>query len=148
MSHTFKYCLLLLTFYCGSGITAPYLDRSNYWICTTHDNANLQWSAKSTYQKAALNIAYATCKKESKTPSSCKASKADCEGFNQGMSTRPMWKCTALDRTAVPWQSNFYAQRDDAALGARAYCKENSTIPETCYINLVTCVSFQEGVRL
>ncbi len=148
MNHHFKYYLLLLVFSCGTGVTAPLSDRGNYWICTTKDNANQQWSAKSTYQKAALNLAFATCKKESKTPSTCKASISDCEGFNQGMSTKPMWQCTALDHTAEPWKSNFYSQRDDAALGAKAFCREKSTVPDTCYINMVTCASFKEGVRM
>jgi hypothetical protein len=148
MNHNIKYYLLLLVFGCGTGITAPFLTTSDYWICTTQDNANQQWSARSTYQKAALNLAFATCKKESKAPLTCKASIANCEGFNQGMSTKPMWQCTALDQTAMAWQSNFYSQRDDAALGAKAYCRAKSTVPDTCYINFVTCATFKEGVRM
>lgn len=52
-----------------------------------------------------------------------------------------MWRCTAIDITAQPWESNFYSNRDDAALAAQAYCKENSTLPATCYINMVTCAN-------
>ncbi len=55
------------------------------------------------------------------------------------MSTTPMWICTALDFTAEPWQSNLYPHRDDAALAAKDYCKQNSNVPDTCYINMVTC---------
>jgi hypothetical protein len=56
-----------------------------------------------------------------------------------------MWQCTALDQTGEPWQSNFYSQRLDAALGAKAFCKEKSSVPDTCYINLVTCINKNEG---
>jgi hypothetical protein len=143
MNQYLKYCLLLLIS-CNQGFAAPVA----YWLCTTHDSANGQWSARSIYQKAALNIAYAECKKRSAAPKSCKASVDDCEGFNQGMSTRPSWRCTALDMTAKPWKSNSYRHREDAALAAKAYCKEKSVVPETCYINLVTCVNLEVGEKM
>ena len=121
---------------------------TSYWQCTTNDANNKLWIAKSIYQKAALNIAFANCKKQSTSPSSCKASVNDCEGFNQNMSIRPMWQCTALDESAESWRSNFYAQRDDAALGAKEFCKNKSTVPATCYINMVTCVNYRAGELL
>lgn len=148
MNRYIKFYLLLLAFGYTTGFTAPGLERGSYWQCTVEDSANKQWSAKSMYQKAALNNAFASCKKESQKPLSCKSSISNCEGFNQGMSLRPMWRCTALDQTAKPWQSNFYPQRDDAALAAKAFCRNKSSVPESCYINLVTCVSFIEGVRM
>lgn len=119
-----------------------------YWQCIVEDSANKQWTAKSPYQKIAINTAFAECKKESQYPASCKASKSNCEGFNLGKSTKPYWQCTALDLTAEPWKSNFYIQREDAALAAKAFCKANSTIPDTCYINLVTCRNINEGDSL
>lgn len=143
-----KYYLLLLLLGCGAGYTSPILIKNSYWQCVTHDSANKQWAAKSAYKKTALNIAFDACKKQSQQPVSCKASVSNCEGFNQGFSIRPMWRCTAMDKTAEAWQSNFYSQRDDAALGAKAYCKQNSTVPETCYINVVTCVNSKEGVKM
>ncbi|CEG56836.1 hypothetical protein [Legionella fallonii] len=141
MNHHIKYYGLLLMLACIQGFSAPIAEKINFWQCTTHDNANQQWTARNIYQKMALNIAFAECKKGSQTPASCKASKEDCEEFNQGMSIKPEWRCTALDQTAEPWQSNFYRHRDDAALAAQAYCKEKSVVPDTCYINLVTCVN-------
>ena len=140
-------CLLVLICLPGLGISAPVNENSSYWQCITQDKTNKQWTARNGYQKVALNIAFAMCKKESEFPASCKASKSNCEGFYMGMSTKPLWRCTAVDHTAAPWNSNFYSQRDDAALAAEAYCKENSSVPDTCYINMVTCRNFNEGLN-
>lgn len=137
-----KLYLLVMSFL---GVLMPNLVSSasaldgNYWQCTTEDKTLKQWTAKSVYQKVAINISFDACKKQSVVPLSCKAAKASCEGYIQGVNTSPMWKCTALDRTAIPWQSNFYSHRLDAALAAKAFCKENSSVPDTCHINLVTC---------
>lgn len=139
MNHGIKFLLLMFI-----PLTSLAMDSSSYWRCTTHDSANKEWHAGNIYQKMAMNLAFEACKKESQLPASCKTSIQDCEGFNQGMSTRPRWRCTALDAHALPWQSNFYSQRLDAALAAKAYCKNNSSIPETCYINLVTCSNLTE----
>lgn len=103
------------------------------------DGANKSWAAKSDYQISAINQAYATCKKESTIPTSCQTSKEGCEFFIGGQTTKPMWRCTALDQMATPWMSNIYAQRDDAAIAAKAYCQDRSGFPDTCYINLMTC---------
>ncbi len=118
---------------------AEQLANGAYWQCTTFDASNKQWQAQSPYKKIALNVAFASCKKESTAPLSCKAPQTRCEQLIAGISIKPMWVCTALDRTAVPWRSDLYSQRDDAALAAKAYCREKSIVPETCYINLVTC---------
>lgn len=148
MKHYFNCVLLLSVLTSGAAFSAPLNENSTYWQCTTEDKANKQWMAKNAYQKMALNLAFASCKKESQYPESCKATNENCEGFYLGMSTRPLWRCTALDRTAEPWQSNFYSQRDDAALAAQAFCKDKSTVPETCYVNMVTCRNLNEGHSL
>lgn len=120
---------------------APPIVSGNYWQCTTLDKTNRQWSAVSIYQKVALNFSFASCKKESSLPATCKTTGNNCEQFIQGVNVQPMWQCTAFDRTALPWRSNGYSQREDAALAAKAYCQQKSTVPGTCYINLVTCVN-------
>lgn len=148
MKHYIYCCLFIFMLLPVSGFTAPINEEGSYWQCITHDKANKEWTARNTYQKVAINIAFAACKKESEFPSSCKAAKSGCEGFYMGMSTKPLWRCTALDQTAEPWNSNYYPQREDAALAAKAYCRENSTVPDTCYINMVTCRNFNEGVHL
>lgn len=112
---------------------------NSYWQCRAYDQDNYQWTAKSTYERTAVNKAYEACKKQSKKPETCKTAKEYCEGFINGISTRPMWQCTALDRMAKPWVSAVYSNQDDAALGAKAYCQERSTVPTTCYVNMVTC---------
>lgn len=120
-------------------------DGQDYWVCKTHDETNREWIVKNNYQKIALNLSFNECKKQSKNPMSCKTSINDCEGFHLGLSTKPFWRCTALDVTATAWRSNYYSNREDAALAAQAYCKSMSTMPGTCYINLVTCINLNEG---
>jgi hypothetical protein len=56
-----------------------------------------------------------------------------------GVSTRPMWRCTAFDQMVKSWPSNTYTHRDDAAIAAKAYCEQGSAFPDTCFINLMTC---------
>jgi hypothetical protein len=148
MKHYLNCFILLSVMVSGTAFSAPLTGNNSYWQCTTEDKTNKQWTAKSGYQKMALNLSYDACKKQSQYPDSCKASNNNCEGFYLGMSTKPLWRCTALDRTAIPWQSNFYSQRDDAALAAQAFCKNKSTVPETCYVNMVTCRNLNEGNSL
>ena len=140
MNQGIKYCLVLIL-----GISTPIfadsMDNNNYWQCTILDGTNQQWQVNSIYKKVALNEAYDACKKESQAPVTCKATQAACEQFINGISIKPMWQCTALDREAEAWPSNTHDQREDAALAAKAYCMENSNVPETCYINMVTCVN-------
>jgi hypothetical protein len=117
----------------------------NYWQCRTLDSTNKEWVVENKYKKVAINRAFERCKKESTDPISCKTSKRSCESFVNGLSTTPMWLCTALDRNAEPWVSLAYPNKYDAALGARDYCIENSDLPYTCYINLVTCKNINSG---
>lgn len=140
------YSLTGLIFLVTTGHAAPVLTKNSYWQCITEDKTNKQWTARNAYQKMALNIAYEACKKESPYPLSCKTSQASCDPIVRGRSIKPMWLCTALDSSALPWSSNLYTQRDDAALAAKAYCRENSNIPETCYVNMITCRNVNAGV--
>ena len=50
-----------------------------------------------------------------------------------------IWRCTALDQMAQSWVGHISANRDDAALDAEAYCQEHSSVPDSCYIDLLTC---------
>ncbi len=126
-----------------SSIAAPVDPNGDYWLCKTHDETNTFWSAKNIYQKIALNFSYAQCKRNSRLPATCRTSKANCEKFVAGVNIMPMWECTAFDRAAFAWTSNRYPHREDAALAAKAYCKQKSPIPDTCYINLITCMNKQ-----
>jgi hypothetical protein len=116
----------------------------NFWSCTAYDAENKEWNGKSGYELAAINKAYEACRKQSKIPTSCKTAKESCEVFMNGVSTRPMWRCTALDQMAKTWPSNVYTHRDDAAIAAKAYCEQGSSFPDTCYINLMTCKNLNQ----
>lgn len=130
---------LLLLSLSASVCANPEAGSNNYWQCTTHDAGNKQWIARSVFQKIALNFAFASCKKQSQFPATCRTTRGNCEQFIQGISIKPMWKCTAIDSTATPWRSDLYSQRDDAALAAKAYCRQKSSVPGTCFVNMVTC---------
>jgi hypothetical protein len=143
---TWMFLLSLITV--SHGWARPLSDKSDYWQCTTMDSEDQQWVATNTYKRAAANIAYSSCKKQSRTPTTCKASKEACEHIINGLTDKPLWQCTALDQLAKPWSSDIYTQRYDAALAAKAYCQENSTVPGTCYINLLTCVNKNPNSRM
>jgi hypothetical protein len=148
MNQWLGYVSLILTFCCSQGFAVQaIIEHKSYWQCTASDRENKIWSAKSEYQKVSLNVAYEACKKESNRPLTCKVSKDDCEGFHQRSSIKPVWQCTAFDLIAAAWMSNFHPNRDDAAFAAKGFCKAKSSVPESCYINLVTCMVYINGVR-
>ena len=122
----------------------PDKNNSSYWQCSVHDSEAKEWSFKSTYERVATNKAFEACKKQSNLPLTCKAAKESCDYFSDGINTRPLWQCTALDQKAKPWVSDVYMNKDDAAIGAKAYCREKSVSPDTCYIHLVTCKNLNE----
>ncbi|MBI2786166.1 MAG: hypothetical protein HYX60_07650 [Legionella longbeachae] len=144
MNRQIFYCFLILSGLSTSSIAEPLENNSNYWQCKAHDVKDTEWSSQSSYQKIALNLSYEQCKKNSPIPATCKTSRANCDQFIDGVNITPMWVCTALDREGLPWRSNLYPNREDAALAAQAYCKQKSPLPYTCYINLVTCMNKNE----
>lgn len=111
----------------------------NFWRCSANDAEHREWIFDSSYEISAINRSFEECKKQSNIPASCKSSKESCEMFLNGLTTRPMWRCTALDQMAKVWLSNIYKQRDDAAIAAKTFCQQGSSFPDTCYINLMTC---------
>ncbi len=62
---------------------------------------------QNNYELAALNIAFALCKKISIAPESCTKSTNNCEEFIHGLSTKPAWRCAAVDGKAQEWKSRF-----------------------------------------
>lgn len=112
---------------------------TTFWKCTVSDRENKEWNGQGDYQVTAINRALEGCKRESRIPNTCKASKEACEMIVNGQTTRPMWRCMAMDLSATPWFSNIYDKGDDAALAAKAYCQAHSTLPETCYVYLFAC---------
>ncbi|ARG97545.1 hypothetical protein [Legionella micdadei] len=138
MNKTLMTMLIIINSVLSTTVSAETLEGS-FWRCTAFDGEDKEWTVDSSYEISAVNKAFEECKKQSKVPSSCKTAKEACEAFVNGKSTRPMWRCTALDQMAKTWLSNVYTHRDDAAIAAKAYCEQNSAFPDTCYINLMTC---------
>lgn len=124
---------------------ATCVNADEQWECRSHDSVDLQWVAKGDYQRTASTDALDACKKQSAHPNDCKVEKDECELFINGVTTRPMWRCTALDQLSKPWRSTIYRQRDDAAMAAKSYCHHHSEMPDTCYINLLMCHNLNEG---
>ena len=138
-----RYAVLVVGFLNGllnAHVTFAYpISESGDWECSAYDVHYREWKTPSVYQRLAINRALDVCKKESETPSSCTVAQEQCEQFVNGKSTRPLWRCIALDDRAKKWVSNVYSKRDDAAIAALDYCKANSASSQSCYINLLTC---------
>ena len=124
-------------------ILKPAWSDDNLWQCAVHDNKHKQWEARSAYERVATSKALEACKKESPVPASCTPTKESCDYYAQEKTSSSHWKCTALDHTAKLWVGNLSSNKDDAALNAKAYCQEHSSLPDTCYINLLTCKEFK-----
>lgn len=111
------------------------------WQCVAKDDDSKQWMITSSYQRNATNHAIELCKKESIHPLTCKVDGDDCDSLVNGLSTKPLWRCVALDQSAKPWTGNLSQNRDSAAISAQSICKEQSQMPGTCYINILTCTN-------
>ena len=144
MNKFIGYCFVLSLTFPDYIFAEPIKQLRNYWQCSTQDITQAKWFSQSAYQKIALNLSYAACKKDSKTPATCKSTKASCIRFINGINIMPLWRCTAFDREALAWRSNVYPNREDAALAALAYCKHKSPVPYTCFMNVVTCMNKNE----
>lgn len=115
------------------------------WECHAHDSMQKQWMTQEKYKVAAINEALRACKQESETPATCHVVKDHCVLYVNGVNISPLWQCTAIDFNAHAWRSTIYNNEYDAALGAKGYCQQNSDLPETCYINLLTCFDLNKG---
>lgn len=109
------------------------------WHCFAQDYTNKRWVVVSSHELFSIHEAMQNCKKESNQPKSCSASISNCEGFINGVSIRPLWRCTALDSLANPWFSAIHWKADNAIFSARSRCQRHSPAPETCYVNAHTC---------
>ena len=125
--------------------TYAFTQSADFWRCQAEDDANIIWKVDDEYQKKAINEAYAACKKQSEYPDTCHVAKSLCNFFADGVNTTALWTCYALDRMSKMWTSNYYPNRDDAIVAARAYCQQKSATPDSCYVNLLTCKSVTRG---
>jgi hypothetical protein len=130
---------------------------ATYWQCIAQDGESKQWTAKSTYQRMANTKAFEACKKESHIPATCTVPEETCVYLNQvadssapvvvtkaihnqsRTSNGSLWQCTALDWRAKPWLNRPAPNQDAAAMSAKAFCQRHSSLPDTCYVNLITC---------
>ena len=114
------------------------------WKCISHDNSNTSWSTTNHYKKVALSLAFEQCKKQSYQPASCRIQAEDCHYYSDGRDTTPMWQCTAVDEEAEGYTGTAYPNRIDAAFGSMAHCKQMSSSPDTCFINMITCININD----
>lgn len=140
-------CMSILLLLSQTGYTYTQDNTANYWQCNSYDQSSTTWTGSNTYQKVAMSTALELCKKESKTPATCKVDHRLCVEYNQDKNSRPRWQCTALDQKGTPWLGNYFNDRDSAAMNALDICKSSSKIPDTCTINLVTCFITVEGEK-
>ena len=129
---------LLLLMACGSSLALPVT-----WVCTATDKFKLAWQASGPYEMTVVTAAIAACKKNSRMPQSCQSKAWTCETYINGMPTKPLWECSALDALAHVWKNEPSLVRDDAALAAKERCLHNSPKPESCYINMVSCINLR-----
>ena len=115
---------------------------NSHWTCASFDHSGKQWLAKSSFQRVALNKAFRQCKQQSHEPSSCEVASEYCEASIQGYKP-PKWQCSAFDKLGKVWPSDLHRHRDDAAVGAKTLCKQQSVFPASCYVRLMTCKSKQ-----
>lgn len=125
------------------------------WQCIAQDSEEKHWIAHSGYERTASNKALELCKKESHAPSTCSVPAETCSYLAQSNNPNPtivtsivrttsspnasLWQCTALDWRARAWLNRPAPNQDMAALSAKAFCQKHSSLPETCYVNLITC---------
>ena len=137
----FKHQMILIFMFLG--LSQAVWSRSsiemNDWQCYAADAHQQKWVKTSSYQRMAINRALDACRKASYSPESCQVAKEYCKHLINGHNTQAEWRCTALDDQAKIWMSNAYSNIDDAAIAALAYCKEQSSSSDSCYINMVTC---------
>lgn len=145
--------LLLLLCYTQHTLAAS---KPSYWECTAHDDTKQQWTAKNPYRLLANNHALDACKKQSHHPTSCVSLTKDCHYSDHhelplkklnSLTESSGWQCTALDRNANVWHNHTHPQQEAAALEAKSSCQRNSRIPDTCYVNLITCVRLESALH-
>lgn len=118
----------------------------SYWQCHATDSKGMQWVVSHGYEQVATNKAVEACKKQSPAPESCKALRENCDYSSYGLSMRPLWRCMALDLMSKIWRNNPHPNRDEAAIEAKENCEHHSPMPDTCYINLLTCKNIHENI--
>jgi hypothetical protein len=139
-----KFCsiFLLLGLMLNSSFLHADSEGSELWKCTAVDSTMMMWTVKAPYQRVSTNIALDACKKRSANPKSCKVPGNSCDVVRFGHSSHPLWRCTALDQLAKVWKSGIFSHLEEAALAAKAYCRQHSGFPNTCYTYVLMCKNY------
>ena len=129
----------------------------NHWTCRAIDSELRYWDTKSEYPRVAMQRSLDDCKKHSIHPTSCESHREQCEyegkeipptvhHDTQTTAQNSLWQCCAYDFNATPYLNTPFPNKEEAALRAKMYCKEKSSEPDTCYINVATCQNLKEGL--
>lgn len=122
-------------------ITPSWGEEPVVWHCTATDQQQRFWTIDTPYEKVSQMKVLDRCRKESAVPTSCQVSHTTCDMTLHGVTQRPLWQCTAIDRKAHAWKSTVFSQQYEAVAAAKADCHNQSTVPLSCYVNLMTCVN-------
>ena len=152
----------------GLSTTVYSQHEASTWTCRATDAQHREWSVTSTYQLTAMKRAEEACKKQSQVPLSCEALKSSCEGVVEDHepllkeekhpthATRPqakerkiigirsgrgknLWQCMALDGGTSHWVNKPQRNALQAAFAALRACRQNSALPDTCYVYVFAC---------
>lgn len=139
--------LLIISAWLNVAFAGDISHTENPLRCTVSDSEGRGWTANSSYARVAINKAFEACKSESHDPRSCQASQNACEVTMQDVAPdTALWQCGAMDLMAKIWTNNPQPDRDQAAIAAKINCEKHSGMPESCYINLITCKNLRENV--
>lgn len=116
------------------------------WKCSASDKENKHWTAQGNFERMAATNALDACKKLSQIPGTCRLDHEQCSSTGPQPKPAGRWRCSALDKTAALWIGKTFPVRDNAALGAKDYCQKKSGLPETCYVNLITCRNVDDAI--
>lgn len=111
----------------------------SYWQCQASDSNHQVWQNVHSFKRKAINEAYSSCKKQSKSPTSCSTSFEGCTMVIKGRQIKSSWHCIALDNFGHSFEGDTFQARLDAIDGAKALCQKLSASPSSCYVRSLTC---------
>lgn len=121
--------------------TAPL--HASTWLCSAFDSNKIRWQAQHEHRMEAARQATLACRRDSSHPATCTQAYQDCQKTDIDINA-PAWVCIAVDASAQSWHSNPYPNQADAAIAAQDYCKSKSTVPDTCFVNTISCQDYRK----
>lgn len=132
-----KIGFLFLTLFCAQSLYA------STWLCSAYDSKKIRWQAQYEHRMEAARQATLACRRDSSEPASCTQGMQDCQKTDKDTNA-PAWVCIAVDANAQSWHSNPYPNPADAAIAATDYCKSKSAVPDTCFVNTISCQDYRK----